>query len=343
MAGKQLWALIGLLFIGAAVFLAWQGRKSAAPTSPPATARLSPQATRLIPSLPAPTQPAPQGAQKDWRSLLEAGGLSRYAPAVAELVRPAVQLSTRKVPTAALAIGQSRIGGVPDLPARFTWPSYQGKHLAFVAQIDMGDVARVMPDGPLPKKGQLWFFYAWDQTHWGFDPKDAGSSVVHYETDAQLVRRALPADIPDEGRFASCAVTFRAYADIPDGSDPRNPTYKSDDATQDRYGDARSNVASIGVTSHKLLGHPEPIQNPMEIECATVTNGVYMGDARGHEHPRFRELEATQYDWRLLMQVDTDAAAEMMLGDTGRLYFWIRDQDLRARRFDKTWMIFQCG
>jgi uncharacterized protein YwqG len=323
MREKQSWVMIGVLIVGTAMVASCRRRKAA--LAPP-----QPVPMKLHPSL---TQPEPEAAQQDWRSLVEARGLSRYAPALAKLVRPAVQLTTRTVAVGALAVGQSRIGGVPDLPARFKWPTYQGKHLAFIAQINLGDVARVMPDGPLPKQGQLWFFYAWDQEHGGYDPKDAGSSVVHYEADAQLARRALPGDIPDEGRFASCAVAFRAYVDVPDGTDERNPTHGGDDATQERYAQLRNRVASAGPSSHKLLGHPEPIQDAMETECATVTNGIHRGDAKG----------ATKYDWRLLMQVDTDDAANMMWGDAGMLYFWIRDQDLRARRFDKTWMILQCG
>ena len=138
-------------------------------------------------------------------------------------------------------------------------------------------------------------------------------------------------------------MTFRPYADIPDGSDERNPTLKSDDATQERYADVRNRVASAGATSHKLLGYPEPIQNEMEGECATASSGIYMGDAKGEEDPRYKALEATKRDWHLLLQVDSDDTADMMWGDAGRLYFWIRDQDLRALRFDKSWMIFQCG
>lgn len=334
-SGKQIRVLVGLLIVSAAVFVSCQRRKSAAPPVLPVPTRLHP-----APTLP---QPEHELVQRDWRPLVEVTGLSRYAPALSKVARPAVQLITRRLPVGELAIGQSRIGGVPDLPERFRWPSFHGKHLAFIAQINLADVARSIPDGPLPKKGQLWFFYAWSQEEWGFDPKDEGSSVVHYEADAQLARRAPPADIPDEGRFAPCAVTLRAYDDIPDGSDPRNPTFKSDDAIQDRYGQVRNEVASVKGTSHKLLGYAEPIQNPMELECALVTNGVYTGDAKAHEHPRYKELDRTKYDWRLLMQVDSDDAADMMWGDAGRLYFWIRDQDLRARRFDKTWMIFQCG
>jgi uncharacterized protein YwqG len=33
----------------------------------------------------------------------------------------------------------------------------------------------------------------------------------------------------------------------------------------------------------------------------------------------------------------------MMWGDAGCLYYWIRAEDLRARRFDRAWMILQCS
>jgi uncharacterized protein YwqG len=330
MVDKRIWVGVVLLIGGVAVQMS---RRRSAPELPP-----SQPGGFLARS----ASPQAQTATQDWRSALEANDLSQYAPALAKLVRPAVEIRTHAVAAAALAVGASRIGGAPDLPARFRWPRYEGKPLAFVAQIDLGAVGRVMPDGPLPTRGHLWFFYASDQTHWGFDPKDAGSSVVHYEADGPLAPRALPDDLPPEGRFAPCAVTFTPYADIPDSRDGRNPTAGGDDATEERYDDARNSLTSL-ATAHKLLGYPDTIQGPMESQCAAVTNGVSMGDGQGARDPRFHALEATQYDWRLLMQVDGDEAAKMMWGDAGKLYFWIRDQDLRARRFDKAWMILQCG
>ena len=33
----------------------------------------------------------------------------------------------------------------------------------------------------------------------------------------------------------------------------------------------------------------------------------------------------------------------MMWGDCGRLYFWIRQQDLASKAFEKSWMILQCS
>jgi uncharacterized protein YwqG len=44
--------------------------------------------------------------------------------------------------------------------------------------------------------------------------------------------------------------------------------------------------------------------------------------------------------WRLLLQVDSHD--DMMWGDVGMVYFWIPDEALRERAFDRTWLILQC-
>jgi uncharacterized protein YwqG len=279
-----------------------------------------------------------------WRALLGAKGLTRYVPALEKLVRPAVRLETNAIDGKKLALGQSRLGGEPDLPRSFAWPTFKGEPLAFVAELNLADVAAAAPVDGLPKEGHLWFFYAADQSHWGFDPKDAGSSVVHYAARGPIERRVTPNGVPAEGRFAACSLSFTPYVDLPDPSDERNPIDGRDDAASAAYGEVQWLLTSGGGrTKHKLLGHAQPIQNPMELECAQVTRGIYTGDAKGSQDPRAAEAARHQYEWRLLLQVDTDDTAKMMWGDAGRIYFWIRNEDLRARRFDKTWLIFQCG
>ena len=72
------------------------------------------------------------------------------------------------------------------------------------------------------------------------------------------------------------------------------------------------------------------------------SNGLYCSDASGYKDPRAKELESGAKDWRLLLQIDSDDKASMMWGDSGRLYFWIRQDDLQNKRFEKTWVILQC-
>jgi uncharacterized protein YwqG len=80
----------------------------------------------------------------------------------------------------------------------------------------------------------------------------------------------------------------------------------------------------------------------MYSECQLVTHGLYCGDDRFAADPRVPALRAGARDWRLLLQVDSDDESAMMWGDAGRLYFWIRRQDLALARFDAAWVITQC-
>lgn len=91
-----------------------------------------------------------------------------------------------------------------------------------------------------------------------------------------------------------------------------------------------------------MLGWPDEIQGPMELECQLVSRGLYCGDPSGYRDPRAEELSAGATEWRLLLQLDSDDRAEMMWGDGGRLYFWMREQDLVDRRFESAWAVLQC-
>jgi uncharacterized protein YwqG len=42
------------------------------------------------------------------------------------------------------------------------------------------------------------------------------------------------------------------------------------------------------------------------------------------------------------LQIDSEEAAGMMWGDVGRIYFLIRRDDLRERRFEKSWAGLEC-
>ena len=93
---------------------------------------------------------------------------------------------------------------------------------------------------------------------------------------------------------------------------------------------------------HHLLGHSANVQGDMQLEAQLVMNGLYCGNSSGYEDPRAGELESGADDWLLLLQLDSDDGAGVMWGDNGRLYFWIRSEDLRQLRFDKVWMTLQC-
>jgi len=93
---------------------------------------------------------------------------------------------------------------------------------------------------------------------------------------------------------------------------------------------------------HDLLGHPVLIQWPWELECQFVTNGIACDGSTDYDDPRAAALTPGAKDWRLLLQIDSDEAGPgWMWGDSGMLYFAIPEAALKARAFDKAWMIKQ--
>jgi uncharacterized protein YwqG len=337
------WGVRVLVLVGAVAAGFGVTRRQRLPRSAPLPASLPEQHRPPTQPRPDPFADAPIPSGNDWRPLLQKQGLSRYVSALEKLVRPAVRITTTRVDLDRLALGQSRLGGAPDLPADFKWPKYEGKHLSFVAQINLKEVAAAAREDALPAEGQLWFFYVVEQDKWGFDPKDAGSAVVAFRSGGKLARRPIPDDVGDQGRFEPTALAFAGYVDLPDQLTTGSPVLEDDDEGE-RYSEVEEFLsAARGTTSHKLLGHAQPIQDAMEEECAQVAGGLYLGGDRPIPKARAQELAKKASEWHLLLQVDTDDNANMMWGDTGRLYFWIRDEDLRQRRFDKTWLILQCG
>ena len=52
----------------------------------------------------------------------------------------------------------SKLGGAPDVPNKFNWPSSQGKPMTFLCQIVLEEITGYEPSHLLPKTGVLYFF-----------------------------------------------------------------------------------------------------------------------------------------------------------------------------------------
>ena len=238
---------------------------------------------------------------------------------------PAVRLVGNAGQPSARA-GASRLGGAPDVGPGFEWPYWKDRPLAFLGQVDLAAVARFpFASAVLPPRGLLSFFYDPAQETWGFDPKDKGSWLVHFEADpTALAPLDPPGDLPEEGRFAEVALDAVEVETVPPD---QAPDEKDEDETP----------------RHQLLGHPAVIQGEMRLECEMVARGLSTGDGTAYRDPRLPAMQAAARRWRLLAQIDSDDDAAMMWGDLGRLYFWITDDALRRRAFDEVWMVLQCS
>lgn len=275
-----------------------------------------------------------------FRQRLVAAGLGRFSDSLVQMARPSVRLIADCA--VRVEVGASRLGGLPDLPSARRWPRNDGVPLSFIAQVNLADVAPYDAEGVVPRDGLLSFFYAAvTQDAWGFDPADRGSAVViHTPAHAWLERRQRPEDLSEDGVFHAIGLRFR-----------REMTYAPWESFDvESLGMSREELFayadlldSAETTVHRLLGHPDPVQGDMQIECQLATNGLYCGDATGYDDPRARTLRGGASEWRLLLQIDSDDQASMMWGDVGRIYYWIKQSDLLSRDWNLSWLILQCS
>jgi len=279
------------------------------------------------------------------RARFENSGILKHWDFFKSHLRNEILAKPRTVNEDALILGQSKIGGQPDLPKNIEWfKEDNGKRLSFIGQINLSEVTEFDKSKSLPSQGILYFFYSARADAWGFDIKDKDKfKVFYYEGQSEdLERKEFPADLSKYSRYKPCKLSFQSSVSLPNWEHD----YVSKQLNKkeiDKYLEATEDL-DINVEKNKLLGHSDNIQGPMELECQLVTNGLYCGDETGYNDPKAKELGKGADDWILLFQVDSNyEESGMMWGDVGMLYFWIRKDDLKNKRFDKCWLISQCA
>ena len=264
------------------------------------------------------------------KRLAEVHDLSHRIEQILQLPQPSIALRTK--PTSPFYIGQSKIGGLPDLPKGWEWSRFDDKPLSFLAQINLSKIQ--IDDNPLPKKGILYFFSAWgwiDEQSSFTIPWDASpspwqqstfSTVLYFDGGlSQLETAKAPQGIHV---YKAASVEFSQTLTMPRAAD-----YVREDAvvnlkwSEDEYQRLdklyfdllRLHRRAMNYPpNHQLLGFPMPIQS-------SLTSG----------------------DKRLLFQLDCDSITNMEWADGGMIYFTMRHEDLINHNFSKVKSMLDSG
>ena len=161
-----------------------------------------------------------------------------------------------------------------------------------------------------------------------------------------LSRAEFPEDMEEDFQFP--AINIKAHTDLsyPGWSDFIQKFPEEDDDEAFESVQKELNIEEPEECS-KLLGWADVIQDSMYEECDLVTKGYYLGNPEGYARITLDDRQAaeTAMDrWQLLFQLDmveTDDF-ELMFGDCGRLYVFIKKEDLTARKFENAWGMVQC-
>lgn len=297
---------------------------------------------------------------EELKNKLDKNGLGKYFDKLKPLLRNTIRLYQEVIDEDKISIGQTKIGGRPDLPKEISWVTETNivettekkfiifntkkeetvtKPLSFIAQINLSETAQFDTENLLPKTGLLYFFYSAEQEVWGFDFKDKNKfKVIYWNGDFTTLKRTeFPTNLSEYSCFKPCSVEIKSEISLPSCGHEVYEDFA--DGEDDKFWEEVYNDGNL----NKLLGYSDNIQNEMELECELVTNGLYCGDPTGYNDPKAKELEPNAINWRLLLQIDSNEENEMMWGDCGRLYFWIKKEDLLNKNFEKSWFSLQCS
>ena len=304
-----------------------------------------PESWRPPPAVPA--QPSTRLVDDDMLlALCSEAGLDRRAADVRRTARTGLRLTP--APRDGAELGRSRFGGSPNLPPGFVWPTWSGRELGFLGQIDLAAIAAIDSETALPPEGLLLFFYDVAVGPSGLSPAHRGSCRVvlvsaradELEVDGRHtpVLRAFPVAVSRElmlpGAWSFAAEELELSADEMDPwDDLRDRLARAQGVELEETGPDR-------IALHRLLGYQDEVGREIELDCQLASAGVDAGDVGLYFESR-ADHEAEARTWRLLLQVSADASLATPDGSFDRLFVCIRDADLRAGNLDGAWALLR--
>lgn len=279
---------------------------------------------------------------------LQQSALQTYAGELAELIEPSIRIKTYTD----TSLSHSHFGGLPNVPADFEYPMYGATPLTYLGQIHLDELPEVNSLIDLPRIGILYFFYDFSDF-----PLDSSFSwrCVYLDVPAHTLKPLSGYDERLE-QFPHRSLTFELQwmLSAPEHKVDRLNQISKEVGDINKISNDGSSVPIIeemcrqfGImrpgedigppdwpSEHRLFGYPTFMQHLMEGECQLRFHNV-----DGWKIPE--ELKDGVRDWQLLLQLDSDDSINWDFGDCGKLYFWIRRQDLAQRDFSNVWLIFQ--
>jgi uncharacterized protein YwqG len=246
-------------------------------------------------------------------------GLERVADDIRPLAREAIHLATAG-PDDYSQVGNTRLGGVPDLPVSFKWPTIRrrrrgSQQLAFLAQLNLAELPRTR-DGLFPPEGLFYFF---SDSVGGHD----FVRVLFHPNATQLVRvrapqRLVPFFDDGDSDLKPHRVTPRLVVSTPDyaGYDP---------AAEEMW----QSLRRLDLTDAYF-----------ELQKSLI-GPLHGGPGQGHQilgyASGFVYKPSQAEDQVLLFEMDSDDDIGTCWSDAGLVHVLVCREDLAARRFDRVY------
>lgn len=229
-------------------------------------------------------------------ALIDSNHLQHRRAEIEGFLDTAILLRTHAAEEENLALGQSKIGGSPDLPEGWAFPLFDGKPVAFLAQVNLAEIPETIRKNPLPSVGVLYLFSMfgwaddedayWDTSWWERFNETGFSRVLYYDSEPTSLKRWIPSD--SHTPFKAARIEFAQVLSIPRAYDQytRDPILGKLDWTEeefrrfdDLYFDFAHLLSGMGLSSeHQLLGYANPVHNAVTQSGTQLLFEMFTGD-----------------------------------------------------------------
>lgn len=253
---------------------------------------------------------------KDLQLMLNKAGLGKYWGMLQQHIRPGFYMVPQLTDDELIKTGTSKIGGLPDVPPAFHWPSWKGHPMSFIAQLNLEEFPMNTVNPDYPASGILYFFYVYDPELWysedAYDKDKKNNNVVYYTAEtSELTRMQPPGDLMESQIFQSALLEKHLELTIPDGD----------------Y-----------LAQNKLITDKEDL-NKYFLEFSTDFMEKYN---RGTGFRFLGHMSALQYGGYpsneiLLFQADSNDELGMEWDLSGLLYFFMKEADFKQLFFENVY------
>lgn len=251
-----------------------------------------------------------------------------YMELLKSFSRNAIQISLVGNGNVPLPAGCSKLGGRPDVADDFQWPhDNSGYPLSLLLQIDCAELVSLDHEGLLPTSGHLYFFYELSEMR--RDGKKNSVRVIYNDKpSSQLHPLDYPVNLGKHYQLQECRLQFSQRTSFPCLEEVGHLTHKrvktkdnielavASDRLEEKYCPGSEGIGN-------MLGYAFLIEKPIVKDLS--------------DHVLLLQLDSSEY-W----EEDDKTPHELQFGNGGCIYFYIKREDLLARRFDSIKFALQC-
>jgi uncharacterized protein YwqG len=242
--------------------------------------------------------------------------------------------------TLPVLIGQSKFGGMPDLPEHLAWPAFNNRPMVFLSQINLKEIANIYKDSLLPQQGILYFFCHFEEptnvfgAAYTFRKIKEEYKVLYFDGNEQTLQaRAFPPDLFSGYRFKDMPIRYELIHYFPTTTEK----YRFEKAGLQVDDENLFNDIANMYFPDMILGTPSPLQYGADYDWAYTAMNVEMKD---YDDPLLPQ-KAKQITPDFINLLSFTLVEKFKKIGNDNCYFGIRKKDLLAKKFDETIFIMQ--